>query len=337
VDRSSLPEYRDVVPYLTSFFSRGSDTAVTDGARSELFQYHRIMRDQIGDTQARITQLNPGGRPPNLIYSLEIRLCELKGLYWQSQCWDPSRKETPEQALDALRANREFNAKLEAIIQEVPRRLFAVIMELDQNYGEDEGIEEEYEAYGPIVPVTACGKRPSTPPPASEKCPICMEPYTDSHPAYQLHCGHFVGISCLAKQINSPMLSANKCTLCRHELFPTSQLRSRRPVGPDAPRTERRAELYTMFQLFMGYMISAHFLYRRLHGRVADRETAQNVVQVLSSELRRRGARMKIELEDRDPALNPDGNNVDWDLVVSRDLNTENVAEGFQQNPFDLP
>lgn len=53
----------------------------------------------------------------------------------------------------------------------------------------------------------------------SQFCGICMELYTDSHPAFCLAaCGHIYGKTCLTKWVNSIAPNANLCPECRASL-----------------------------------------------------------------------------------------------------------------------
>jgi hypothetical protein len=102
------------------------------------------------------------------------------------------------------------------------------ILRLSGEDGTDIDLIEELEFVGPDTKVSDISTPVSRHDDLTrEECPICLEKLSGLRPVVRLLCGHLThGDNCLAKWVNSMVVSSNTCPVCRRQIMP------RRPLRP---------------------------------------------------------------------------------------------------------
>lgn len=101
-----------------------------------------------------------------------------------------------------------------------------------ENVGPDHNIDD----FGHQLPLS-CSPTISEPTDPSNRCCICLCPWTATHPPFRITaCAHTVGKPCLERWLNSTARNANLCPCCRTSLC---KRRARKPKAIAAGEHER--------------------------------------------------------------------------------------------------
>ncbi|KAF2130114.1 hypothetical protein P153DRAFT_418841 [Dothidotthia symphoricarpi CBS 119687] len=103
-----------------------------------------------------------------------------------------------------------------------------------ENIGPDHNVEDfgrEVLRTGSEMDDNIDTAKPDDPDPdPSQRCGVCLDAYTSSHPAFLISaCNHIIGKPCLDTWLNGTAQNANLCPFCRMQMC---ERRARRPTGP---------------------------------------------------------------------------------------------------------
>jgi len=101
----------------------------------------------------------------------------------------------------------------------------------------------------------------------TQRCCICLDPYTD-HPAFKLSlCNHVIGKTCLVTWLNGTARNANCCPFCRAELCTR---RARQVSSRTIALQTEEEELNTCFARALGLMHGLDHLANQIYGDDAE-------------------------------------------------------------------